>query len=628
MRTSARLVAAVALLSTGFGLAGPGTVRAAPGDCNLGTLTDPVGLPFGTSFYAHNDFAGTNNSSGPTTIAYTDSANNTTQVLGAAGPACQLNALAFNSTDGYLYALNASEVVGDSPTEATLVKIGRDPLGAMAMEEVGTVAAPGGAPGAANVLSPVAGAMSAPGTLTIPGQYLDPLDPFSPNNFTPWLLNYAPDGSLASAVQQTFAPDCVDFIRNLVGQTTLYIRSQLYNAFVGPQAPQWSQVEPEGGVQDWAYSPVDGMLYGYASVDARDSDYPRGGGPVPGASQTYLGVEVTIPAYNWLPPGVAGTPYTISRQPDWLVQVDPVSGTTHCAAVPDPARGASGAIHLPADPTHPTSSDPRDVSAADPVYPDPNDLTIISAGGGSEIGGSTFTTDGLMQLFENEQSRHWTFDPASCTFTNTPLPGTCTAPVLTADVLPDQRQRADAASAIFPVVVPITIVKQTVAQSAPATFGFEISTDGGAVVTHLDVAGGSQATTQLLTSNGVVQVDEAGLDGWTAVSADCNGSGTNTAVVVPGVAVICTFVNEQTPAPPTTSTTTAPATSVDSSTSTTGPVTVAPPTMPSSSVVAPNQPPSLPATGRSVGPMIAVALALLAVGGGAVVARRTGRTRP
>src|SRR6201999_1281078 len=96
---------------------------AAPGDCNQGTLAQPVGLPFGTSFWLHNDFAGTHNSSAPSTVGYTDGSNDTTGVLGVGPAKCVLNGLSFDSTDGYLYAFEDPEVqTAPLQTSATLVR--------------------------------------------------------------------------------------------------------------------------------------------------------------------------------------------------------------------------------------------------------------------------------------------------------------------------------------------------------------------------------------------------------------------------------------------------------------------------------------------------------------------------
>jgi hypothetical protein len=562
---------------------------AAPGDCNLGTVTQPVGLPFGTSFWLHNDFAGTHNSSAPSTINYSDSANHTTGVLGVGPTTCVLNGLSFNSTDGYLYAFENPEVQ-NSPllTASPLVKIGRDAAGNMAMSEVATQPSIPTLPApAANDMESFAAAMNASGQLSIPGLYVNLVNLFDTDQLAPSILNFQPDGSYVDQTPESFSASCVPYLQNLMGQYAIYFQSLAWNA-THPTAPQWMQVAPEGGLQDWAFSPTDGQLYGYAAVDLRDSAYPRGGGPVVGGTQTYLGKTTAIAPEPWFPPGVAGN-YTITRQPDWVLKINPTTGATNCAQADGPPGFQSGAIALPISPTQPTTRDPEDDSSFDPTYGPGGQTTTILAGGGSEIAGTSFSADGHMQLFESEESRHWDFDPSTCAF-NATTAATCQPPTLVAEVLPGGRQRGDAASAVFPVTLPLTVTKTidgpgagTFDIGASATIGGTPSTDRASLV------GGQTASLTVATGDGRIVVDERSQPGWSLESATCGAPGetvdttaaTVTFTITPGQTVHCSFVNVAVVVPvasgaTTTTTSTMPTTSTTSTTSTTTTSTTAP----------------------------------------------------
>ncbi|MFV0254387.1 MAG: LAETG motif-containing sortase-dependent surface protein [Beutenbergiaceae bacterium] len=382
--------------------------QANPADCPTGTILAPLNLPSGTAVTVLNDFSGTHMSDPPSTIRFGPADNPHANTLGSTAGTCVLNGLSYNSDDGYLYAFAEAEVAtAPTPGMSTLMRIGYDAGNTMAIEQVGVLDA-SLLTGVETVTPFVAGYSAAQDAVLLPG--LGSQDPSSPAALQPWVIAMPTNGGTPSSVAQTFDGSCAPFLRNFVGASIAY---GLMVATLAAQGAAAGIVEPEGGLQDWAVNPADGMIYGYASVDARQSAYPSPfdavSGPfpplgvTPNPTQSYLGLAVTIPALAWLPAGVAG-PHVIERQSDWVLRIDPASGSTSCAAAGAPAQ--SGAINLG-----------NGFSATDPVYGSTGALVPLT--GGSEISGSGFTSATQMQLFDSEQSRHFSVDVTSCTFTST-----------------------------------------------------------------------------------------------------------------------------------------------------------------------------------------------------------------
>src|SRR5882757_307365 len=127
---------AVVLASIGIGvLSAPVAIAATPNDpfgcATAAAITQPLGLPAGTTFWMHKGFNGTFSSQPPSTIAYGTGSGAQTGVLGTTPTACVLNGLSYNSADGYLYAFENDEVAGGAcAVNYAMVKIGRDSGGA------------------------------------------------------------------------------------------------------------------------------------------------------------------------------------------------------------------------------------------------------------------------------------------------------------------------------------------------------------------------------------------------------------------------------------------------------------------------------------------------------------------
>jgi hypothetical protein len=277
------------------------------------------------------------------------------------------------------------------------------------------------------------------------------------------------------------------------------------------------------------------------------------------------------------------------------------------------------------------------------VYGPGGQTTTILGGGGSEIAGTSFSTDGHLQLFESEESRHWDFDPSTCAF-NPTTAAPCAAPTLVdGDVLPGGRQRGDAASAVLPVTVPITVTK-IIDGAGSGTFDIGASaTNGGAPSTdRTSLAGGQTDTVAVTTSDGAVVVDEVQQAGWTLESATCGapgevvalGAATVSFTITPGQQVACTFTNVASPTGPdsvttttvptttttvpTTATTTVPATTTSAAAATTTTTDAA------ENIASDPLPTVLPFTGGGANGL-PIGLGLLAVGMAAVGAGRRRR---
>ncbi|MFV0427478.1 MAG: hypothetical protein ACK5KU_10670 [Beutenbergiaceae bacterium] len=382
--------------------------QANPADCPAGAIASPLNFPSGTAVTVLNDFPATHTSAPPSTIRFGPANNPSENVLGVTTGDCVLNGLSYNNDDGYLYAFAEAEVnTAPTPGLSTLMRIGYDTANQMAIEQVAVLDA-STLPEVEALTPYVADYSDMFDAVMLAG--LGSSDPLQPDALQPSVISMPTNGGSPSAVTQSFDASCVPFLQNFVGGSIAY--GLMSAALVAQSAPD-GVVPPEGGLQDWAVNPADGMIYGYASVDARDSSYTSPFQPVgpylppvgvtPTATHSYVGLQVDIPALSWLPAGVAG-PYTIERQSDWVLRIDPADGATTCAAAG--AASDSGAINLG-----------NGLSANDPVYDGTG--AFVPGSGGVEIAGSGFTSATAMQLFDVEQQRHFELDISTCSFAST-----------------------------------------------------------------------------------------------------------------------------------------------------------------------------------------------------------------
>jgi hypothetical protein len=304
------LATATAVLWLGIAGFAP-AATAEPRPCDSDTAPNPFPAPDGTTFVVHHE-----SRSGTSTL--------TSPVLDGDLPrGCTLDHLGYDRTDGYLYGLH----------DSAIVRIGRAASGEVAAATVGALPD-----------TPLVG------DIDRGGRYV--AFDFVPLTGTGTVHTYdsfplpVPE---ASTVR--WDNSCDRLLANQRAQARLRAKN--------PSLPA-----PEPLIEDWAYNPADGKLYGYASVDAHDA---------------YLGkVE---PLSKW----------TVAPLPDQVIRVSPALGTARCAPASNP---------------HPPGGIDRGV-IGDTYGSDANH-------GSAGIGGVAFTGPDRLALFQLAQGQRWFLDVGAC----------------------------------------------------------------------------------------------------------------------------------------------------------------------------------------------------------------------